>query len=117
MKFISSFTSSSIVFIFVCLLSFAIAASEAAADVTIGNGFTCSGSSIFKGTKEVKFTKAKSTLKKTIEKLKEKLADAPKKKKQKIKDQIAAAKALKRNFQDVSVEIWTPAKLILSLRS
>jgi hypothetical protein len=64
------------------------------ADATIGNGFTCSGDNILKGGREIKFSKAKSTLAKTIEKLKTKLSNIPKKNKAKrdaVKAQIAAA--------------------------
>lgn len=73
--------------------------SAAFADGTpIGNGFTCQGTDVFKGTKEVKVTSAKSTLAKTIEKLKEQLGNAPKKKKKGIQDKITAARDAKNKI-------------------
>ena len=77
----------SIFFVLACFLS----ASVAFADVTIGNGFGCSGVSILKGTKVVSYTKAKSNLIQTIAKLKKKLETASKKKKAGIRAQIQAA--------------------------
>ncbi len=84
--------SRSILFVFfVCLLS----APLAFADVTIGNGFSCSGTSLLKGTKPITYKKARSNVETTIEKLKEKRDDAPKNKKQGFTDKINAAKQAK----------------------
>ena len=66
-------------------------ASIAVADTPIGNGFSCQGDAILKGDKEVSFSKAKSTLAKTIEKLKSKLETATGKTKAAIKAKIKEA--------------------------
>lgn len=68
---------------------------SASADITIGNGFSCDGTSIIKGTRTIPYSRAKSTIAATIEKLKEKLAEAPKKKKEGIREKIQAANSSK----------------------
>jgi hypothetical protein len=89
-------------YILIAAASF-LSTSVAFADVTIGNGFKCEGSSILKGTKVVSFTKAKSTLVQTIANLKKKLATASKKKRPGIKAQIQTANLSKTLLKTCSV--------------
>lgn len=77
--------------VLIILAAVSLLTSFASAEVDLGSGFKCSGDTILKGTKEVSFSKAKSTLAKTLEKLKSKLENAPKKGKAAIKAQIKAA--------------------------
>ncbi|RIL05951.1 MAG: hypothetical protein DCC75_11260 [Proteobacteria bacterium] len=70
-----------------------VSAATVLADVEIGSGFKCSGNSIFKGSREVSYTKAKSNTNKTIQRLKQKLETAPRNKKPGLKNQITQAKA------------------------
>ena len=58
--------------------------------VNLGSGYKCDGSTILKGTREVSFSKAKSTLAQTLVKLKQKLKAAPRNKKAAIQAQINA---------------------------
>jgi hypothetical protein len=69
-----------------------LSTSVAYAAVPLGNGFSCSGSSILKGTKVVTFTKAKSTLAATLANLQKSLNKASKSKKPGINAKIKAAK-------------------------
>lgn len=74
------------------LLTGLLSATVASAEVTIGNGFTCQGSAVMKGDQLIQYSKARSNLLRTLEKLKKKLAAATtKKKKAAIKAQIKAA--------------------------
>jgi hypothetical protein len=77
-------------FVFVILFS----SSSAFALTDIGDTLKCSGTDIInsKNNKVVKYSKYKSTTQQTLERLKDKLAGAPKTKKQGIKDQITAKK-------------------------
>ena len=73
------------------ILSTLIFALGVCADTPIGNGFSCQGDAILKGDKEVSFSKAKSNIAKTLEKLKSKLATATAKSKAGIKAKIKEA--------------------------
>lgn len=81
---------------FVCIAAGLMIAAPVAAQVDIGNGFRCEGDAILKGDKEVKYSKARSNTETTIEKLKSKLENAPKKKRKGIKDKLTAAREVKR---------------------
>jgi len=70
-----------------------LSSSVAFADLqALGNGFSCDGGTLLKGTKSIKYSKAKSTLAKTLAKLKAQLGTAPKKKRAAIKAKIDALK-------------------------
>ena len=68
--------SAFVFFLVVSLLS----TSAAFAEVEIGNGFKCEGASIFKGTKSIPYSKAKSNISTTLQKLKDKKETAKTKK-------------------------------------
>lgn len=76
-----------VLFFLVCFCSLP----TAFAVTSLGNGFVCDGSSVLKAGKPVSYTKAKSTIARTIAKLKLKLSSAPKKKKPGIKALLKAA--------------------------
>lgn len=96
-------------FVFAVACFFSV--SVASAQVTIGNGFTCEGTSIFKGTREVKYSKARSTLTETIERLKTRLETAPKKKKPGLRAQLADARSTKTNLQSCSKGTLAPSEV------
>lgn len=81
------------------VLAVLLSASSAFAQVDIGNGFSCSGSSILKNGQEVQFSKAKSNIQKTINKLKSKLETAAPKKKAAIRAKIKAANNDKKELK------------------
>lgn len=81
--------------LFLALVSILFCTTVNADIAPLGGGFKCDGSTILKGTKKVTYSQAKSNLNTTIAKLKEKLADAPKNKKQGIKNKIKAANGVK----------------------
>jgi hypothetical protein len=67
----------------------------ASADVRMGGGYSCAGSSMTKAGKVVSYTKAKSNMTKTIAKLKAKLASAPSSKRAAIRAQLKTATHIK----------------------
>lgn len=72
-----------------------ISTTVAFANTDLGNGYSCDGTTIFKGSKVVAYTKAKSTLQKTIDALKADISDATGAKKTKLKNKLNAIKSAK----------------------
>ena len=81
---------SKLAFLVLCL-SGLLTIQSATADVTIGNGFSCSGSSVMKAGKLIDYKKAKSNIAQTLTKLRNQLSTAAPKKKAAIRAKIQAA--------------------------
>jgi len=81
------------------------------ADINIGNGFTCEGTSILKGTRTIPYSKAKSTIAKTLAKLRKKLHNAPKVQKAGIKEKIKQANNSKTQLKACSNGTLSPSEV------